>query len=81
MPGKSTQHQRAQGTTPSALLIVDIINPMDFPGADRLRHQAEAMLPALVRLKRRLKARGLYPLWSRLPRLGVLSALRGRGAA
>lgn len=43
----------------SALLIVDIINPMDFPGADRLRRQAEAMLPALVRLKRRLKARGV----------------------
>ena len=37
--------------------------------------------PGESRFERRLKARGLYPLWSRLPRLGVLSALRGRGAA
>lgn len=29
----------------------------------------------------RLKARGLYPLWSRLPRLGILAALRRRPAA
>lgn len=28
-----------------------------------------------------LKARGLYPLWSRLPRLGILKALRRRAAA
>ncbi len=43
----------------SALLIVDMINPMDFPGADRLLRQALPMLPALARLKRRLKARGV----------------------
>jgi peptidoglycan/xylan/chitin deacetylase (PgdA/CDA1 family) len=29
----------------------------------------------------RLKARGFYPLWSRLPRLGILAALRRRPAA
>lgn len=43
----------------SALLVVDMINPLDFPGAERLRRQAEALLPELVRLKRRLKARGI----------------------
>ncbi|TAK38049.1 MAG: cysteine hydrolase [Lysobacteraceae bacterium] len=43
----------------SALLVVDIINPLDFPGAGRLRRQAEAMLPSLARLKHRLKARGV----------------------
>jgi peptidoglycan/xylan/chitin deacetylase (PgdA/CDA1 family) len=37
--------------------------------------------PGESRFERRLKANGLYPLWSRLPRFGVLSALRGRGAA
>lgn len=37
--------------------------------------------PGESRFERRLKARGLYPLWSRLPRLGVLSALRRKGAA
>lgn len=37
--------------------------------------------PGESRFERRLKANGLYPLWSRLPRLGVLAGLRGRGAA
>lgn len=36
--------------------------------------------PGESRFERRLKASGLYPLWSRLPRLGLLGALRsGRG--
>lgn len=37
--------------------------------------------PGESRFERRLKASGFYPLWSRLPRFGVLSALRGRSAA
>ena len=37
--------------------------------------------PGESRFERRLKANGLYPLWSRLPRLGVLAAFRGKGAA
>lgn len=37
--------------------------------------------PGESRFERRLKASGLYPLWSRLPRFGLLSALRGRSAA
>lgn len=32
--------------------------------------------PGESRFERRLKASGLYPLWSRLPRLGVLAGLR-----
>jgi peptidoglycan/xylan/chitin deacetylase (PgdA/CDA1 family) len=32
--------------------------------------------PGESRFERRLKAGGLYPLWSRLPRLGLLGALR-----
>jgi peptidoglycan/xylan/chitin deacetylase (PgdA/CDA1 family) len=34
--------------------------------------------PGESRFERRLKAGGLYPLWSRLPRLGLLRAFRGR---
>lgn len=34
--------------------------------------------PGESRFERRLKASGLYPLWSRLPRLGLLARLRGR---
>lgn len=37
--------------------------------------------PGESRFERRLKASGLYPLWSRLPRFGVLAALRRRLAA
>ena len=47
----------------SALLIVDMVNPMDFPGADHLLRQALPMLPALARLKRRLKARGVPAIY------------------
>lgn len=35
--------------------------------------------PGESRFERRLKAGGLYPLWSRLPRLGLLGALRRAG--
>ncbi len=34
--------------------------------------------PGESRFERRLKLSGLYPLWSRLPRLGILRRLRGR---
>jgi len=37
--------------------------------------------PGESRFERRLKVSGLYPLWSRLPRLGVLAGLRRRTAA
>ena len=47
----------------SALLVVDMVNPMDFPGADRLLRQVLPMLPALARLKRRLKARGVPTIY------------------
>jgi hypothetical protein len=33
--------------------------------------------PGESRFERRLKVSGFYPLWSRLPRLGVLAGLRG----
>jgi peptidoglycan/xylan/chitin deacetylase (PgdA/CDA1 family) len=35
--------------------------------------------PGESRFERHLKASGLYPLWSRLPRLGLLGGLRKRG--
>jgi peptidoglycan/xylan/chitin deacetylase (PgdA/CDA1 family) len=37
--------------------------------------------PGESRFERRLKVSGLYPLWSRLPRLGMLARLRGSGLA
>lgn len=43
----------------SALLVVDMINPLDYPGARRLREQALPAARAIARLKARLKARGV----------------------
>ena len=37
--------------------------------------------PGESRFERRLKASGAYPLWSRLPRFGLLKALRHGGSA
>ena len=41
-----------------ALLVIDIINPLDFPGGSRLLAQARPVVRNIARLKRRLKARG-----------------------
>ena len=43
----------------AALLIVDMINPLDFPGADAMRAQALPAGRAVARLKKRMKADGL----------------------
>ncbi|HSR64404.1 MAG TPA: isochorismatase family cysteine hydrolase [Xanthomonadaceae bacterium] len=42
-----------------ALLVVDMINPLDFPGARALRRQAIPVAGAIARLKARLKPRGV----------------------
>ena len=43
----------------SALLIVDMINPLDFPGARSLQRQAIPVAQTIARLKARLKPRGV----------------------
>lgn len=49
----------SQATTPrSALLIVDMINPLDFPGARSLLRHAIPVATRIARLKQRMKARG-----------------------
>ncbi|WP_460812252.1 cysteine hydrolase family protein [Luteimonas pelagia] len=52
MPG------RRDDAPPGALLILDIVNPLDFPGAERLLAQAIPAARRLARLKARLQARG-----------------------
>jgi nicotinamidase-related amidase len=42
----------------AALLIIDMINPLDFPGADAMRTQALPAARAIARLKKRMKADG-----------------------
>lgn len=54
------------------------------PGAsptDRLALARMIVRPGESLFELALKARGLYPLWSHLPRLGLLRALRNRGKA
>ena len=49
----------SRATTPrSALLIVDMINPLDFPGARSLLRHAVPAATRIARLKQRMKARG-----------------------
>jgi nicotinamidase-related amidase len=45
-------------SAPGALVIVDVVNPLDFPGGDRLLEQALPAVRRLARLKARLKRAG-----------------------
>ena len=56
MPTKAASSPPRSDT---ALLIVDMINPFDFPGARQLLRQALPVARAIARLKARLKPRGV----------------------
>ena len=43
----------------SALLLIDVINDLDFPGSAPLVERAEAMAPRLAALKQRVAAAGV----------------------
>ncbi len=49
--------------TRQALLIVDMINPLDFDGAASLLRQALPVAARVARFKRRLKARGVPAIY------------------
>ena len=59
--------RRRRGNAPdagrTALLIVDMINPLDFPGAASLREEAVPAARAIARLKRRVKAQDLPAIY------------------
>lgn len=60
MSGSSkTLHGSAPDSSPVALLLVDVINPMDFPEADRLLRHAVPAADQLADLKRRAQAAGV----------------------
>jgi len=50
----------AKGT---ALLLIDVINDLDFPGSAELVDQAEAMAPRLAALKKRAAAAGVPAIY------------------
>jgi nicotinamidase-related amidase len=49
---------------PGALLILDIVNPLDFPGASKLLAQATPAVRRLARLKARLRASGWIAVYA-----------------
>jgi nicotinamidase-related amidase len=60
MPGTSPSlHGSAPDTHRSALLLVDVINPMDFPEADQLLRYAVPAAERLAELKRRARDAGV----------------------
>jgi nicotinamidase-related amidase len=57
MPEKNADlHGNAPDSSPVALVIVDIINDLEFPGGAELRDQALAAAERIAELKRRAKA-------------------------
>lgn len=60
MPGADeTLHGSAPDTCPVALLLVDVINPMDFPEADQLLRHAVPAAERLAELRRRARKAGV----------------------
>jgi nicotinamidase-related amidase len=60
MPAKNEDlHGSAPDKCDTALLIVDVINDMDFPEAAQLMRYAPAMARKLARLKQRVKRAGI----------------------
>jgi len=51
MPAKNPDlHGNAPDTAPAALVLIDVINDMEFPGGDRLLAQARPMAARLAEL-------------------------------
>lgn len=47
------------GASPTVLLLIDFINPLDFEGAEDLRQPAQAAARNVARLRRRLTKQGV----------------------
>jgi nicotinamidase-related amidase len=57
-------HGSAPDTSPTAVLLVDVINPLDFDDADALLRFAEPMADRLAELKRRAVAAGVPVIYA-----------------
>ena len=56
-------HGSAPDTSPAALLLIDVINDLEFEGGDRLLEPALAMAHALVKLKGRCRQLGIPTIY------------------
>jgi nicotinamidase-related amidase len=59
MPASHDLHGSCPDSSRVALLIIDMINQLDFPEADRLRPQAEAVAEKIAALAERARAAGV----------------------
>jgi nicotinamidase-related amidase len=57
-------HGSAPDKNPVALLLVDVINPLDFPEADQLLRYVPALAATLADLKRRARAAGVPVIYA-----------------
>jgi nicotinamidase-related amidase len=56
-------HGSAPDTSPAALLLIDVINDLEFEGGDRLLEPALAMAHALIKLKGRCRQLGIPTIY------------------
>jgi len=61
---KSDPLHHAPDKADAALLLIDVINDLDFEGGDRLLKFASPMATALGKLKRRAKAAGIPAIYA-----------------
>lgn len=74
--GRLDDRSRAAVERAGYLAAVSIHGAPHAKRTDRLALPRMIVNPGESAFERRIKASGLYPLWSRLPRVGVLRALR-----
>jgi len=60
----ATLHGSAPDQCPVALLLVDVINPLDFPEADRLLRHAMPAVERLAELKARARRAGVPVIYA-----------------
>src|SRR5688572_13257988 len=63
MSERKTASRVATERSPVALLLVDVINDLAFPGGRELADQADALASALVALKRRARRAGMATIY------------------
>ncbi len=65
MPAKNSDlHGNAPDNASAALVLIDVINDMEFPDGDRLLAQARPMATRLAELKQRAKAAGIPVIYA-----------------
>ena len=64
MPAKNEDlHGNAPDKSPAALLLIDLINDLEFPEGDQLLAQTLPIAPRILELKRRAKAAGIPAIY------------------